>query len=72
MHHVHHQDRHPLLHLKDNAVAQRRFEHARWKCNIEGVWFRKSLGTRGIPVDLPGVYCIRHSEAGRNPEGLQP
>jgi len=57
--------------LKDNSRAQRRLETAKWARCREDVWFRRSLGTKGQGVDLPGVYRIRHSEVGRVTEGLQ-
>jgi hypothetical protein len=31
-----------------------------WKRPVEDVLFRKTLGTPGVPIDLPEVYRIRH------------
>ena len=36
----------------------------------EDVWFRRSLNAKGVALDIPGVYRIRHSKAGRNTPGL--
>ena len=35
-----------------------------WVPNRDDIWFRKSLGTRGTPMHLPGLYRIRHSARG--------
>ena len=37
----------------------------RWRKTYEDSAFRWLLGTRGTPLDVPGVYRIRHVEKGR-------
>jgi hypothetical protein len=54
--------------LKNSRRAQQPREV--WERAVEDVWFRKELGSDGMPVDLPGVYRIRHGQAGRMVPGL--
>ncbi|MCI0364502.1 MAG: hypothetical protein L0219_11495 [Phycisphaerales bacterium] len=35
-----------------------------WAPNHDDIWFRRSLGTAGVPMDVPEVYRIRHSTRG--------
>lgn len=37
---------------------------ATWAHNRDDIWFRRSLGTAGIPMEVPEVYRIRHSARG--------
>ncbi|NLY02129.1 MAG: glycosyltransferase family 2 protein [Rhodopirellula sp.] len=37
----------------------------RWKRTFEDVAFRKSLGTQGVPIDVPGLFRIEHRRKGR-------
>lgn len=48
---------------KDSA---RRARSLRWHVPREDVKFRRSLGTKGTPIDLPNVYRIRHSQRGQD------
>ncbi|MCI0537100.1 MAG: hypothetical protein L0Z50_17935 [Verrucomicrobiales bacterium] len=44
-----------------------RFQHMpslTWAPNHDDIWFRRSLGTAGVPMDIPQVYRIRHSTRG--------
>ncbi len=43
---------------------------ARWRRTFEDAAYRRTLGTRGQAVSLPGLYRIRHSECGRFNKGL--
>ena len=54
--------------LKDIRRAQQ--PRSEWRRTHEDVWFRRELGNSGVPVDLPGVYRIRHGQAGRMVPGL--
>lgn len=56
--------------LRDSKRAQKPMPEEIWVSTREDWWFRKQLGTRGVPVDLPAVYRIRHSQAGRSSPGL--
>lgn len=56
--------------LRDSKQAQQPMAEAIWVSTREDWWFRKQLGTPGVPVNLPGVYRIRHSKAGRSSPGL--
>ncbi|MFZ2276958.1 MAG: glycosyltransferase [Prosthecobacter sp.] len=49
--------------LKNSRRAQE--PRSEWQRTHEDVWFRRELGNSGMPVDLPGVYRIRHGQAGR-------
>lgn len=57
--------------LPDHSRAQAPAREAAFERCREDVWFRKSLGTSGRSVDLPGVYRIRHSQNGRSVPGLE-
>lgn len=57
--------------LKDMRKAQRPVASCQWGTNAEDVWFRRNLGTDGVPQDIPGVFRIRHSKAGRHEPGIQ-
>ena len=35
-----------------------------WAHNHDDIWFRRSLGTGGVSMDVPGLYRIRHSRRG--------
>ncbi|RUO26496.1 glycosyl transferase [Aliidiomarina minuta] len=48
---------------KDVSAYQRPTD--RWKKTFEDRTFRWLLGTHGVPVEVPGVYRIRHIEKGR-------
>lgn len=37
----------------------------RWQRTTEDVAFRRTIGERGVPIDVEGLYRIRHSERGR-------
>jgi len=39
----------------------------RWSKTFEDRTFRWLLGTPGVPVDIPGLYRIRHAAKGRDP-----
>jgi len=52
-----------LGYCKDSAPRARGL---RWRVPREDVKFRRSLGTRGTPIDLPNVYRIRHSQRGQD------
>lgn len=54
--------------LKNSRRAQQ--PRSVWERTHEDVWFRRELGHSGVPVDLPGVYRIRHGQAGRMVPGL--
>jgi hypothetical protein len=57
--------------LKSHEKAQQPKTPAKWDQTRDDVWFRLDLGTRGRGLNIPGVYRIRHSQAGRfNPELL--
>lgn len=56
--------------LKNSALAQAARSSEKWERTKEDVWFRRELGSKGLAVDLPGVYRIRHSAAGRFMPGL--
>lgn len=56
--------------LKSSASAQSPRSDCIWRKTREDVVFRRSLRTSGQPVRLPGVYRIRHTQAGRNVPGL--
>lgn len=43
----------------------------RWRRTNEDCAFRRILGTRGTPIELPNVYRIRHSKQGRNHIGVE-
>ncbi len=49
--------------LKNGRRAQR--PRTSWKRTHDDVWFCRAVGSRGVPVELPGVYRIRHSLSGR-------
>ena len=38
---------------------------SRWQKTYEDVKFRKTLGTNGTPIDLPGLFRIEHKAKGR-------
>ncbi len=42
-----------------------------WRRCVEDVAFRRSLRTSGLPVDVSGVYRIRHSRQGRDHPGIE-
>lgn len=42
-----------------------------WKRTHEDRAFRKILGTRGEPIDIPNVFRIRHSLRGRKHKGVE-
>lgn len=54
--------------LKNSRRAQ--MPRVEWRRTHEDVSFRRHLGGGGLAVDLPGVYRIRHSQAGRYVPGL--
>lgn len=54
--------------LKDSRRAQQ--PRGEWKRAVEDVWFRTSIGADSQAVEIPGVYRIRHSQAGRFVPGL--
>jgi hypothetical protein len=56
--------------LKNNPKAQAPREPVIWKRTREDVWFRLETGSKGIAMPIPGVYRIRHSQAGRHVTGL--
>lgn len=43
----------------------------RWRRTHEDRVYRASLGGRGTPLDIPGVYRIRHSKRGRFNVGVE-
>lgn len=51
----------------------RRFQRpaSRWQRCFSDVAFRRRLGTSGVSVELPHVYRIRHSQAGRETVDLR-
>lgn len=51
----------------------RRFQKPanQWKRATEDQYFRRSLGTRGLPIRVPNLFRIRHAECGRNTVGLR-
>lgn len=56
--------------LRNSKKVQCPVESGIWLRTHEDVWFRKDWGTAGRAVDIPGVYRIRHSQAGRFQPGL--
>lgn len=56
--------------LPQNHRAQQPTQMPVFEKNHADVWFRKALGVKGLAVDMPGVYRIRHSQAGRTTPGL--
>lgn len=48
-----------------NAIGAYQRPAARWQKAHEDRIFRWLLGTQGVPLDIPGVYRIRHAEKGR-------
>lgn len=56
--------------LPNHRRAQLPTQQPVFEKNHADVWFRKDLGMPGLAVDLPGVYRIRHSNAGRLVPGL--
>lgn len=56
--------------LKDSKKVQSPVAKRVWLRTHEDVWFRKEWGTAGKALDIPGVYRIRHSQAGRFQPGL--
>jgi len=57
--------------LKNSKRAQSPREPAIWKRTREDVSFRREMGTSGGAAPIPGVYRIRHSQAGREVPGLK-
>jgi len=43
----------------------------RWRRCRSDVAFRRALGTRGLPVNVPHVYRLRHSRRGREGSGVR-
>ena len=43
----------------------------RWRRTFEDTAFRRSLGTKGEPINLPNLYRIRHSKRGRTHVGVE-
>ncbi|MCZ2344467.1 MAG: hypothetical protein LC104_22125 [Bacteroidales bacterium] len=37
-----------------------------WARTHEDIWFRRSLQSHGVPIDLPHLYRIRHSTRGQD------
>lgn len=56
--------------LPESERAQRPFASPIWVRTREDVWFRTHWDTHGAAMDIPEVYRIRHSKAGRNVPGL--
>jgi len=56
--------------LRDSEQAQQPVKDGIWLSTREDWVFRRRLGSRGKAIDLPGVYRIRHSRAGRHTPGL--
>jgi hypothetical protein len=55
-------------------VRGAKFHHrkaARWQRAREDVAFRRDLRTRGMPVEMPNVFRIRHSQCGRQTIGIR-
>lgn len=42
-----------------------------WRRTYEDKTYRRALGTRGAPVNLPNVFRIRHSKRGRDHVGVE-
>jgi hypothetical protein len=57
--------------LRESRRFQRPPRRAVFQQCREDVAFRRALGTRGVAVDLPGVFRIRHSTAGRHDPALR-
>ncbi|NUQ65973.1 MAG: glycosyltransferase family 2 protein [Pirellulales bacterium] len=51
-----------LGYCRDSAFQHR--NSSRWQEPREDVTFRRSLGTKGTPIDLPNVYRVRHTRGG--------
>lgn len=56
--------------LPNHRRAQKPTQEPVFAKNHADVWFRKEFGVPAHPVDLPGVYRIRHSKVGRLVPGL--
>lgn len=59
-----------LGYLKDSRRAQAPQLEPRFFKTVEDKWFRHKLGTSGTGVRIPGVYRIRHSQAGHETAGI--
>ena len=52
-----------------DAIAYYRAPVERWRKTYEDRTFRWLLRTQGVPIEVPGVYRIKHLHKGRYQEG---
>ncbi|MCX6854905.1 MAG: glycosyltransferase [Verrucomicrobia bacterium] len=57
--------------LPNDDRAQCPTREAIFEKNLADVWFRESVGVKNKAVELPDVFRIRHSQAGRFVPGLK-
>ena len=59
-----------LGYLRHSRRAQSPQVQPRFFKTVEDKWFRHKLGTSGTRVRIPGIYRIRHSQAGYETPGV--